>query len=1075
MVIGFRYHLKSNMKFSRTWWAALVCTLCLSLPLGAQITTSVVSGRIVGPNGEGLAGVQVVATLPSTGERYGAMSRDDGKYLVANLRAGGPYTLTFTRLGFKKETRDGVMANLGANAVINVAMTATAVSLSSVTVTADPNAIIDKSKTGPSTTVSKELLERLPSIARSMQDFTRLTPQGGGANSFGGTNFRYNNVTIDGAASNDVFAFSASAGGISGQGPSGTPGAGARTQPISLDAVAEVQAVLAPYDVKIGNFTGGSINAVTRSGTNTLSGSVFSYGRNQTLTGKSADTSRTSLPAYSAVQFGGRIGGPIIKDKAFYFFTAEYASRNEPVGYAPGSTGTVIDAATAKAISDTLTARYGYNGGSIGAYDKPLQNLKLFGRLDFNLSDMNKLSIRHNYVDAHASLFERTPYLLKFAGQDITQYNRTNSTVAELKTTFASGIANNLIASLAITDDHRSYPGQLFPQLEITGPSGASIFVGTDREASVFKIGTKVFELTDNLTMYRGNHTFTFGSHNEFYNIDYNFLNAYNGRWAYSSIANFYANKPSRIRGQYDLTDDSYSNVMGAPQASFKVYWPSAYAQDEIAVSNRLTVTPGLRIDAPMFPDQIPVNPLITATPGWSKYTNTQSTQLYFAPRVAFNWDVNGDQSLQIRGGTGVFTGRAPFAWMAYAYENTGLKLGNVDCRPSTTSGCAGNSATVPLVTDGKNLKTLQTGVFEANILDNNFKLPTVMRSSLSADIKLPAGYLLTLEAMYTQVVNDVKFLNIGLKDTSVVNPIDNRTTFLGSPVQLRVNPNFTSVFLITNTNQGWRHSLTAQLRKTWQNGFDGMFAYTYGQSRDVANGIRNSPQSNWEYNQVPDVRSPGLSNSNFDIRHRLVGSFGYKKNWGGGYLTGVSAVFTASSGSPFTYIYASDANRDGTGNNDLIYVPKDSADFHYVAVAGETRTPSQVWQALDSFIKSQPGLDALRGQIAPRNTGRTPWNSQLDLRVLQDIPLAGVGAGHKVQVTLDIVNVGAMLGTTWGRQYFVPNEENYNFKLLRITSSNASGVPTGYSFDGVPNNTPWQYDNLSSRYQAQLGLRYSF
>ena len=1055
--------------------AVLGLALCIVAPLRAQVTTSTVSGHVIGPAGEPLAGVQVVATLPATGERYGAMTRDDGKYLIANLRPGGPYTLVFTRIGFKKETHDGVMANLGANSVQNVAMTATAVALTSVTITADPNAVIDKAKTGPSATIGKELLERLPSIARSMQDFTRLVPAGGGANSFGGTNFRYNNVTIDGAASNDVFAFSASAGGISGQGPSGTPGAGARTQPISLDAVSEVQAVLAPYDVKIGNFTGGSINAVTRSGTNTVSGSIFSYGRNQTLTGKSADDARTALPSYSDMQFGGRIGGPIIKDKAFYFFTAEVAKRDEPVGYAPGDLGTVIDAATAKAISDTLKARYNYDGGSIAGYSKPLQNIKLFGRLDFNLSDVHKLSIRHNYVDAHASLFERTPFLLKLGGQDITQYNRTNSTVAELKSTFASGVANNLIMSFAITDDHRSYPGQLFPQLEITGPSGSSIFLGTDREASVFKIGTKVLELTDNVTMYRGNHTLTFGTHNEFYNIDYNFLNAYNGRWAYSSIANFYANKPSRIRGQYDLLDDSYGNVTGTPQASFKVYWPSVYAQDEIAVTNRLTVTPGLRIDAPMFPDQIPVNPLVAATPAWSKYTNTQSTQMYFAPRIAFNWDVNGDQSLQLRGGTGVFTGRAPFAWMAYAYENTGLKLGNVDCRPSTTSGCAGNSATVPLVTNGQNLKTLQSGVFEANILDNNFKLPTVMRSSLAADIKLPAGYILTLEGMYTQVVNDVKFLNIGLKDSSVASTVDNRPVFLGSPVQLRVNPNFTSVFLITNTNQGWRHSLTAQIRKSWTNGFDGMFAYTYGQSRDVANGIRNSPQSNWEYNQVPDVRSPGLANSNFDIRHRLVGQFGWKKAWGDGYVTGISAVITASSGSPFTYIYASDANRDGTGNNDLIYVPKDSSDFRYVPVAGETRTPSQVWQALDSFIKSQPGLDALRGQIAPRNTGRTPWNSQLDLRVLQDLPISAGGKGHKVQITLDVVNVGALLGTTWGRQYFVPNEENYNFKLLRVTSTSAQGVAQGFSFDGVPNNTPWQYDNLSSRYQAQLGLRYSW
>ncbi len=1064
-----------NRLFSR---AVLLVTavIAFATTASAQITTATIVGKVVGASGEPLGNAQVAVVLPATGEKYGAMTGDDGKFHVPNLKPGGPYEVTVSRIGFKKETKAGIFAALGVNTTVNVALTATAVQLSTAVITADRNALIDKGRTGPSTSVNNELLERLPSIARSLQDFTRLTPQGG-QNSFGGTNFRYNNITIDGAATNDVFSFSASAGGISGQGPSGTPGAGARTQPISMDAIQEVQVVLAPYDVKIGNFTGGSVNAVTRSGTNTLSGSVFSFGRNQSLTGKSADSSKTPVPAYSDYNIGGRLGGAIVKDKAFFFVAGEVARRDAPVGYAPGDAGTIIDRATAQQLVDTLKARYNYDGGtgSLSSFNNKTYNLKLFGRLDFNLSDVNKLNIRHNYIDANSDTFERSPFLVKLGGQDFTQYNRTNSTVAELKSTFANGVSNNLLASFAITDDHRSFAGPLFPQLEITGPSGTSIFLGTDREASVFRIGTKVFELTDNVTLYRGNHTITFGSHNEFYGIDYTFMNAYNGRWSYGSLANFYANKPSRIRGQYDLVDDSYANVTGTPQASFKVLWPSAYVQDEIAVSDRFTVTPGIRVDVPILPDKIPVNPLIAATPAFAKYTNTQNTQLYVAPRISFNWDVNGDQTLQVRGGTGVFAGRAPFAWLAYAYENTGLKVGNVDCRPSATSGCAGNSTVVPLVTNGQNLKTLQTGVFEANILDNNFKMPTVHRSSLAADYKLPEGYLLTLEGMYTQVINDVKFTNPGLKDSAVTSTVDGRPVFQGSPVLQRVNPNFSSVFLIGNTNKGYRYSLTAQVRKNWQTGFDASAAYTYGHARDVGNGVRNSPQSNWEYNQVPDVRNPALSNSDFDIRHRVVGTFGYKKNWSPGYATAVSAVFTASSGSPFTYIYSGDANRDGSGNNDPIYVPRDEADARIVPAAGDTRSAHDIWVALDGFIKSQPGLDALRGSIAPRNTGRTPWNQQLDLRILQDIPVVGL-ARNSVQITLDVINVGAIFGTTWGRQYYVPNEENYNFKLLQVTKTDAAtGQAIGYSFAGVPNNTPWQYDNLTSRYQAQMGIRYSF
>ena len=945
-----------------------------------------------------------------------------------------------------------------------------ATTLSAVTVSADRDAIISKNRTGPSTNVSRERIDALPTLGRSLQDLTRLTPQGG-ANSFGGTSFRYNNVSIDGASNNDVFSFSPSQGGISGVGPSGTPGAGARTQPISLDAIQEVQVVLAPFDVKLGNFTGGSINAVTRSGTNDFTGSFYSFGRNQMLTGKSADTARKSIADYQDYQLGARAGGPIVKNKAFYFLNAEFGKRAEPVGFAPGDAGTVVDLQTAKALTDTLRARYAYDGGSIGSFTDTNKSAKVFGRLDFNLSDTHKLDIRHNFVDASAQNFTRGPFLLKLGGQDFTQSNITNSTVAELRSSFQNGNSNSLIAALSFTRDKRGYPGALFPQIEINGPSGSSLFLGTDREASVFKINTRVAELTDNYTINRGRQSWTLGTHNEFYGIQYNFMNAYNGRWQYGSLANFYANKPSRIRGQYDLTDNSYVNVTGTPQADFHVVWPSAYVQDEISVSDRLRITPGVRVDVPIFPDKIPVNPKIAQTAAFAGYKNTFGGDFYFAPRISFNWDVLGDQRAQVRGGTGVFTGRVPFAWYAYAYENTGLKVGNVDCRPSATSGCAGNSATVPLVTDPSKLKDLQSGVFEANLIDNHFKLPTVNRSSLALDYRLPMGAVVTLEGMYTKTINDVKFLNIGLKDSTIASSVDGRPIYQGSPVNLRVNPNFTSVFLLTNTHQGNRYSLTGQIQKSSFSGLDGMLAYTYGQSRDISNGIRNSPQSNWEFNQVSNPRSPALTASNFDVRHRVVGTLGWKKNWGRS-QSGASLVFTGASGTPFTFVYASDANRDGSGSNDLIYVPKDEADARIVPLATDTRTAHDIWLALDSFIGSQPGLQGHRGMIAERNAGRTPWNKQLDLRLLHTLPVAG---DHGIQLTLDVINLAALFGTTWGRQYFVPNENNYNFNTLRVTKTDASGAPIGFSFDGVPNNTPWQYDALNSRYQAQLGLRYSF
>lgn len=1043
--------------------------------LDAQVTGGTLAGHVTTKTGAPVANATVAATFVPTGARYGAITGEDGRYIIANARTGGPYSIVVRRIGFKQETRDEVYLTLGATLRQDFTMTEAATTLGAVNVTADASgAIMDKARTGPSTSIGRNLLETIPTLGRSLQDATRLTPQGN-ANSFAGTSFRYNNITVDGAANNDVFSFSPSQGGISGVGPSGTPGAGARTQPISLDAIEEVQVTLAPFDVKLGNFTGGSINAVTRSGTNEVTGSFYSFGRNQMLTGRSADAARTKIDNYSDYQVGGRLGGPILTNKAFYFINVDVAHRDEPIGFAPGDLGTVIDAGTAKALYDTLKARYNYDAGSIAAFTNNTESRKLFGRLDFNLSDIHKLNVRNNFVSAHAQNFTRGGFLLKLGGQDFTQFNTTNSSVAELRSTWPNGISNSLIGGASFTTDRREFPGTIFPQVEINGPSGSSIFLGTDREASVFKIKTNVLELTDNLTVSRGAHTWTFGTHNEFYGIQYFFLNAYNGRWQYGSLANFYANKPSRIRGQYSLTDNSMAAVTGNPEADFHVIWPSGYVQDEIALlGDRMRITPGLRVDVPTFPDKIPQNPLLAATPQFSQYTNNFGGDVYVSPRVSFNWDVNGDQSLQFRGGVGRFTGRVPFAWYAYAYENTGLKLGNVDCRPSATSGCAGNSATVPLVTDPSQLRTLQQGVFEGNLIDNHFKLPTINRGSLAVDYALPAGLIATLEGMYTKTVYDIKFLNIGLKDSTVASPVDGRPISQGSPIALRVNPAFTSVFLLTNTTDGSRYSITGQLRKTLSHGFQGGAAYTYGQSKDISNGIRNSPQSNWEFNQVSDPRNPALAWSNFDIRHRIIANLGWQKTWNDGYNTGVSLIYSGVSGSPFTFVYASDANRDGSGSNDLIYVPRDFADARIVPAAGDSRTAQQIWTQLDDFIKSQPGLDAARGTIVGRNAGRTPWNQQLDMRLSQDLPVVK-GTSHRAQLTLDVINVGAIFGTTLGRQYFVPNENNYNFPTMRVTKSDASGAPSGFSFDPVPNNEPWQYDALNSRYQAQLGLRYIF
>ena len=1047
----------------------------------AQVTTGALTGRVTGPGGAGVPNVAVLATLLATGERYGAQTGEDGRYTLANLKPGGPYRVETRRIGFRPDTRAGVAVTLGQSQRLDFSIAESATTLSEVTVTAAvPGSAINAQRRGPETDVDARALQNLPTLSRSLQDMTRLTPTGN-ANSFAGTNFRYNNITIDGAANNDVFSFSSSYGGVSGTGPSGTPGAGAKSQPISLDAIDQVQVSIAPYDVRLGNFQGASVNAVTRSGTNDVGGSVYSFGRNQSLTGKSADDARTAIPAYHDYQVGGRIGGPIRRDKAFFFGNVEVARRHEPLQFAPGDPGTVIDAATARALNDAVAARLGTTSGAIGPYSIDANSTKLFGRLDFNLSDAHKLNVRNNYVRADAGQLTRGVLNVNFGSQDFTQRSTNNSTVAELRSTFGGGLANTLVAAVTVTRDRRDPNGAILPQVEISGlPSGAVAFLGTNREAAIFRVNTNQFELTDNLTRGFGRHSVTLGTHNEFYKIGYYFQNAWNGRWQYPSLARFYADQPSRVRGTYYAAgSNDYATVSNVPAADFKVLWPSAYLQDDFAVTDRLRVTGGVRVDVPVFPDRFGTNAdfLNTTVNGarpFARFAQDKiATKAYVAPRASFNWDARGDQTLQVRGGSGIFVSRIPFAWPAYAYYNNGVRFRNVDLRPAAVNGQPGVVTLVP----GAQLSTLQANVYEANVIDPNFKLPTANRSSLGVDYKLPTGTTLTAEGTYSKVLQDVKFLNLGLKDSTVASPIDGRPIFLGATAAQRVNPNVTSVFYLTNTTQGNRYSLTGQVQQSLK-ALRASVAYTYGQSRDVANGIRNSPQSNWEYNQTTDPRNPGLALSNFDVRQRVVGSLLWNHDWKPGYSFGFSAVYSGVSGAPFSYVYNADFNRDGSGNNDLIYVPRDLADARIVPSAADLaagRTAQSIWNDLNAFIAARPELDKYRGQVAPRNVGRTPWNHQIDLRLSQDLPYAAP-AGRRVQLTLDVINFGAALGRTFGRQYFVPNENNYNVYALNATQSTGpGGAPSGFSFTPFQGNKPYQYDPLASRYQAQLGARVSF
>lgn len=1054
------------IKYMRIAW---VIFLLLPVFSFSQVTSSGIKGYVVVPGGEKLSGAIISAVHELTGERYRTVTQNNGNYILPNMKSGGPYIITCSFTGFGNDTLRNIYLFLGNFYVHDFEILSISKQIQGVTVNGKRSSFFNRKRNGAASNITKEQLAQLPSISRSLQDFTRLSPQASG-NSFAGTNYRYNNLSIDGAALNDAFGFTESASGAGGSQASGTPGSLARTQPISLESVQEVQVTVSPFNVTAGNFTGGNINAITRSGTNEIQGSVFFSGRNQLLTGRSADAARTPIEDFYDYQSGLRIGGALKKNRLFYFVSAELGRRKEPVLFAPGTKDAAVPFEIAKAISDTLLSRYGYKSGSYGDVSIETHSNKFFARIDWNINEKHKLQLRNNYVAAFGDYLERGANALNFESQGYRHISKTNSTVLELKSNFSNKLSNNLIIGYSTVNDRRDIRGDLFPHIEITYNTANTIFAGAYREATIYGLTLKTTELTDNLVFYGNKHTITLGTHNEIYAIDYRFLTAWNGRWAYSSPVSFFASKPSRIRGVYNLGDNTYDYNRNASSAKFHVLLLSQYLQDEWAVSRDFNLTAGIRFDITVQPDVEQPNAKVTGIPAFAGYQNKTNAQPQVAPRIGFNWDLLGNRNLQLRGGAGIFNGRLPFNWLAYPYYNDGKKYGNVDYRPG--------GATVPLISDLSQVAAAyQPNLTEINLLDNNFTLPQVFRTSLGIDYKTADNWTFTLEGIYTKTIQDVLYKTINLKDSTATlsGSGDNRAVNLGTGNQQKIGTGFTNVFLLTNTSQGYKYQFSGTVSKAFKNNLNFSVSYTYGLSKDIANGARNSPQANWEFNQTILPNDPKLTYANADLRHRLLSVIQKQITWKKGGQTSLALVYTLQSGSPYSYVYIGDINRDGSPNNDLIYIPVSQSDANLADIKDAngniTVSAVQQWADLSTYIQNDKYLQKRIGTYAERNGARTPWNEELDMKLSHIFLLHN--KARSIQLSVDVFNLSNLISRNWGKQYFVPNLLNGNYQLLSLQSINAANKPL-LNFNN-PSSTPWQVDPITSRAQGQLTLRYNF
>jgi ribosome-associated protein YbcJ (S4-like RNA binding protein) len=1010
---------------------------------------------------EPIPSATVIAIDLETNFKYGVVSKDNGFYSFMNLPPSDRYQIEVSFLGFKTIVVNNVVVNLGATTVKDFIMVEENTALNEVVITTRGKKI----KSGNEVVLSRKRINSTPTISRSIQDLTKNLAENN-LNSFGGASNRFNNLSIDGIANNDVIGFQEAVSGASGSLANGTPGSLARTQPIALGVIKQLSVKLAPFDVSFGNFSGANINLITKNGTNNFKGEVYAFGNNQITVGQYSNGLKQDVPNFYDMQVGAGVGGPLIEDKLFYFVNIEQALSSSPVLNPPGSPSANIPFADVEAIANRLISVYNYDPGSFSDASVQTSSTKIFTRLDYNISDQHKLTLRNNFVNSFADNLEWSTSIFNFGNQGYRHNSSANSLALELKSNWASGMSNTLSLGFNTVIEDRDFDGRVFPHVQIASNSTNRIFAGTYREASVYNTDLYTLQISDKLTFSKENHTFTLGGLAQYNNIKYGFLSAWNGRWEYRSVDDFLNDRPARVRGVYNINNNDFGFVNSTPSATVAILETGLYAQDKYRVSNKFTITAGIRLDAQFLTDELPVSQEVMNTPEFSRFDNKISRKPQFNPRVGFNYTLDDDNRFKLRGGTGLFSGRIPYLWFAYSEYISGTEYFNIDIRPG--------GAVTPLTENLADLQSVQPNLTEINLIDKDFTIPREWKTNLALEAKLPKRWTLNLEYTYTEVLKGLFFQSINRRDEFAnYQGADNRPYYTQTGNAIKINPNFTNVFLLTNTDQGYRYNLTFGLEKE-TNHYSGYIGYTYGVSKDVSSTVRNSPAANFEWNQAVFGNNPTLSFSNFDLRHKFVSTHSYNFKITNSSQMQVSFLYNGRSGSPFSFIYQGDLNRDGSSRNDLIYVPANRSEIDLVDItdgSGSVLVSSdQQWQNLNTYIESHPYLRSRRGNYVERNGAKTPWNHELDMRIQSTIDLKN---GHSLALSLDMLNVLNFLNKDWGRLVFVPNVVNSSFSLLNFVGIQ-NGAPQ-YQFNIDPNEEAWAVDLFNSRWRAQLGVRYNF
>jgi outer membrane receptor for ferrienterochelin and colicin len=1056
---------------------------------GQGSTTSAINGKITDQAGQPLPGANIVVIHVPTNTTYGAASDFDGYYRISNMRPGGPYTVTISYVGYSDFSESGLQLTLGQTTSINKELVESASTLDEVVVTAIRNNVFDSNRTGAETTVSQRDLATIPSASRSIADFLRATPQAqltegsdGFSVSLGGQNNRFNSINVDGAVSNDVF-------GLAG---SGTDGGQTGANPFSIDALEQIQIQLAPFDVKISGFTGGAINAITRSGSNNVEGSVYSYFRNESLAGKtptaltnSGDT-REKLSDFTALTYGLRVGLPIVKDKLFLFVNYEKQDNETPQPFNLSNYRGDSSASDIEALRQHLISTYGYDPGVYDNNGSTLENNLVTAKLDWNINENHSLTLTHRLQDTD-NLEARTSNSREIQFLNGSEFfaNKTNATTLQWNSSYDNKFANSMIISYKTVRDDRDPSGDPFPTVELEDGDGTIVF-GSEPFSTANLLDQDVFTFTNNFEIFKGRHTITLGTHNEyskiknlFFAFNYGFYEFQN-RSGLTGVQRFIAGQTSNFyQHGYSLVGDGTVGDESAGASEFDVFQVGFYAQDEVTVTDNFKLTAGVRFDLPYWSDG-PVNddfnnrtiPILEAAGKdlqGARVGRGVSPTIHVSPRIGFNWDVNGDKTTQLRGGFGIFTSRLPLVWPGAMYNNNGVTGG-------FTLGFGGTPFESDVNNQFEDVTPGSGGTGgQVDLFASNFKLPQRFKVNFAVDQKLPIwGLIASADVIWNDNITDIFYQNLNLGGpVGTLNGADNRPYYNRSN---RIDRKYQGIYLASNTGGGnsWNGALT--IRKPYENGFAGQISYSYGESKAIFDGTSSQNSSQWRNQQTVNGKNSNLpvTRSDFSQGHRISSNVSYELKWNDNIKSTIGLFYNGSQGQPYSYTYRDgrDLLNDDSRDNALMYVPASASEITLKDRTGSAAGTADEWAILDNYISNDDYLKTRRGKYAERNGSRGPWSHIVDLKFLQDISFNAIKKSNTLQLSIDIFNFTNLLNKDWGRQTFA-------FGNTQILQTETAGPNPVFSLrENSIEDGPTQYDDSgiqSSRWQAQVGLRYTF